>query len=300
MSRNIVHALRREVRAIPAAELNARHSSKSIARAVACGELVRVLPGYYAADVHAESFAVRIDAVAGWLPAGGAVTGRAAMRVRGQLDVPPDVIDAVVPYPLRRRSPSWLRLKSAVDAVDVSVHWGIPLEGRAPSLVRAYEAEPERTRDDLVYAALRTKAVSVSQLRQVAETRARLRGRRHLLTLASRFASGRESFLEHKASTSVFVGAAFEGLIRQHRVVVEGRAFRLDNYDPETMTAFETDGEQAHSLPESRARDRERDVLLASVGIETVRFTYRDVMERPQWCRRIARQVLARRRYGSG
>ncbi len=299
MSLSIVHALRREVRAIPSAELNARYGSKSIARAVACGELVRVLPGYYAADIHAESFAVRIDAVTGWLPSGGAVTGRAAMRVRGDLGTPPDVVDVVVPYPLRRRSPSWLRLTSAVNPFDVSLHWGIPLEGRGAALVRAYEAEPRRTRDDLVYGALRTKAVSADQVRQAVVMRARVKGRRHLVTLVGRYESGRESFLEHKASTAVFVGAAFEGLVRQHRVVVEGRVFRLDAYDPETMTAFETDGEQAHSQPESRARDRERDVLLASVGIETVRFTYRDVMDRPEWCRRIARQVLARRRYVS-
>ena len=78
-------------------------------------------------------------------------------------------------------------------------------------------------------------------------------------------------------------------------MIHEGELFRLDMYDSVTRTCIEADGKRYHSTPEQHQRDARRDAILATRGILTVRLTYDDICDRPEWCRMIVRQVLAAR-----
>jgi very-short-patch-repair endonuclease len=117
-----------------------------------------------------------------------------------------------------------------------------------------------------------------------------------MIEVASHVAAGAESFLEVHAMQEVFVGAGFAGLLRQHVVDTGERRYRLDLYDPRSMTAIETDSAQFHSSVTHWQRDIRRDADLAALGILTLRFSYWDLFERPEWCRDRTLEVMLRRR----
>ncbi len=113
-----------------------------------------------------------------------------------------------------------------------------------------------------------------------------------MAALVARVAAGAESYLEVHAMDEVFVGRRFRALLKQHVVSTGGGRYRLDMYDAASMTAIELDGATYHAGVKEWQRDLRRDADLAAVGILTLRFSYRDLTERPQWCRTTARDVL--------
>jgi very-short-patch-repair endonuclease len=57
----------------------------------------------------------------------------------------------------------------------------------------------------------------------------------------------------------------------------------------------ELDGDRYHSTRQARDNDRERQTDLAAAGFMVIRFGWRDVADRPAWCReRLLRSVNAR------
>jgi very-short-patch-repair endonuclease len=105
-------------------------------------------------------------------------------------------------------------------------------------------------------------------------------------------AAGSESYLEVHATARVFVGRRFRGLLRQHVVSAGGKRYRLDMYDALSMTAIELDGATYHAGISQWQRDLRRDADLAALGILTLRFSYQDLTERPEWCRSTTLNVL--------
>ena len=150
----------------------------------------------------------------------------------------------------------------------------------------------------MVYLAVRRGLVTPDEIASVATALGSVKGRAQLLSTVSAAAAGSESHLETIGLRSVFATKEFAGFIRQHRVRADGTHYRLDMYHPPTRTAVELDGAVAHDGESQRARDVRRDARLASVGIVTVRFTYRDLVDRPLWCRVVVARTLETR--GSG
>ena len=163
------------------------------------------------------------------------------------------------------------------------------------AVVQAYGRASPDARAEIVYSAFRSRAVSAASIGRALARMPRVRARAGLEARVAYAADGVESYLEERGLRHVLTGASFQHLLRQHRVFVEGKRFRVDVYDPETSTAFELDGAGAHASFEQRRADVERDALLAGVGIQTVRFTYRDVIDRPKWCRGVALRVMTDR-----
>lgn len=103
---------------------------------------------------------------------------------------------------------------------------------------------------------------------------------------------------EHLADNSVLNAPGLRGFERQVVLRVAGRGYRVDAFDVESRTAIEFDGAKYHSDDRARRRDLERDVDLASIGVQTLRFTFEDVADRPSWCRdQILRTIATRRRH---
>jgi hypothetical protein len=73
--------------------------------------------------------------------------------------------------------------------------------------------------------------------------------------------------------------------------VVEGH--QVDFYWPEVKLVVETDGAAVHLTPTAFERDRQRDVELTVAGYRVVRFTWRQLRDRPRTVVRTLRKLLA-------
>ena len=163
------------------------------------------------------------------------------------------------------------------------------------AIATAYGHLPRDQADEMVYRAVRQRLCSPQEIGQLASSLSAVRSRRVLATTVEATAAGSESFLETIGLRTVFASKDFAGFIRQHRLGADGANYRLDMYDPVTRTAVELDGEVAHQGADRRAHDVRRDTRLASIGIVTLRFTFRDLTERPAWCRSMVSRTIARR-----
>jgi len=161
-------------------------------------------------------------------------------------------------------------------------------------VVLSYGQVPKHRRAEVVYGAVRRKLVGTSQLTAVLAAFPRVKARRALERSVAAAAAGAQSFLEEHALYAVFNTGEFSRFVRQHEVVIEGNQFFLDMYDAITRTAVELDGKNGHT-DEGRQKDIARDCWVATVGILTLRFSYWDLLNRPEWCRRMVREAVRAR-----
>jgi len=71
--------------------------------------------------------------------------------------------------------------------------------------------------------------------------------------------------------------------VRQHRVTVNGKNYRLDVAYPDEMVAIEGDGFGVHSERERFETDRERQNALVLLGWRPLRFTWRQILQQPDY-----------------
>ena len=84
--------------------------------------------------------------------------------------------------------------------------------------------------------------------------------------------------------------------VQQHPVAVAGRRMLLDAAYEEVLLAVEMDGAAYHGSREQREDDLRRDALLASLGWQILRFSYRRLTSAPKACRRDIRAAYDIRR----
>lgn len=279
----------------PSSELVSLFSRRQFEAAVRDGDVLALAPNSYVAACHAGSLHSRVDAALLWAGAQAAIGGSAALFLYGLLDSSPDVIDVVVPRArhlkpvpchLRTRRTDYQFMASQVGTWTV-----VPV---AMALCQAFaELGPDRV--GVTLRALAGRTVGIEDLCDTLAAMPRVRARRQLQAVIAQFAAGSESYLEYVAVRDVFDDGEFPQLIRQHELIAHGRRYRLDLYDERTMTAIETDGAAYHSGPGEWQRDLNRDADLSSLGILTIRFSFRDLTEYPDRCRERARAALASR-----
>lgn len=278
--------------AIAGSELRALYSSSAIDRAVGRRDLVRILPDVYASPVHARSFEVRARAANLWALA--PVSGLSALFLWGLIDKPPETIEVLVPHGRKLRAQAGFTVTRCSVAIPQSSRHGVSTVNPAAAIVIGYGQVPSGNRADVVYRAVRRGLVGSDQLQAMVETVPRVRARAPLERTIAAAAAGAQSWLEEHALYNVFNTAEFSHFLRQHEVVIEGNQYFLDMFDPVTKTAVELDGREGH-IDAGRQRNIERDNWVASMGILTLRFSYEDLVKRPEWCRRMVREALRRR-----
>ena len=278
------------------ATLVGRASRHGVRSALSSGEIVRLLPDHYALSVHAESWFVRTRAGLSWAGCSAAIDGLSALSVWGAAESPSRA-HVVVAAGKHRPTPRWLDLRSASYPVD---KWlsarGDPVVAPAHAVIRAHATAAPQDRAEVVYRAFRTRIVTGTTLLAALDATPRVRDRLAFLRTIEFAKGGIESFLEERAAATVLQGRAFQGLVRQHVVRTPDGPFRLDAFDPPTLTAIEFDGDGTHASAADRLEDLRRDVAVARLGILTLRFSYRDVIDRPEWCRESVTAVLGSRR----
>ena len=290
----LVEVLRRAPRAFTWQAIESRWSRPALRAAVRSGAITRVLPGLYAATEHAVSTLTRSHAATAWVGSGSVVIGAAAASAWGLCE-PPRIITVTAPLTMSRHTPQWLKLKRLTELPSSALWHGCPVATPAWAIVTSYGHLRRDQADELVYRAVRRGLVTPPELSELITSLRAVKHRRSLEATIAATAAGSESFLETVGLTTVFTSKDFGGFIRQHQLVTRSVKFRLDMYEPLTRTAVELDGDEHHDGTENRLRDVRRDAILASVGILTLRLTYRDLTTRAPWCRDVVRDTLAMR-----
>lgn len=298
-ARDLVDALRATPRSWSTTELGARWGAPALRAANRSGLVAAVLRGRWAATEHAESVITRAHAATAVLGRGSALIGVNAAAAWGLCCPNQEAVTATAHYGARRSTAAWLRVVRRRDALESRQIGVLTVCAPAVAVVTAHAELDCRAGDELVYASVRTRLATASELHEALEA-CRVTGRRRELRRAiARAEEGCESVLEADAAQGAFRGAAFSDWVRQHRLLLDGVPVRLDMYHPASRTAVEIDGAAFHSSPEEVAADKRRDVLLARHGIQVVRFGTRDLRTHPLWCRestlRIASTRLAER-----
>jgi very-short-patch-repair endonuclease/predicted transcriptional regulator of viral defense system len=279
-------------------ELLQRVSRRTIANWVAAGTLVRLQPGVLALPASAQHWRTRVaaalqgrdgvashgTALALWElishPAGPVhVTVDSGMSARGGSGVVVHRSPGI--YAERRRATGL-----AVTSVERSV---VDTWGRPGPLARADIRAA-------AIAAVRRRLCSARDLASELDRQSRLPGRAELRRLISLLADGCQSELEIWGCLHVLRGPGMPSFVQQRAVAVAGQTFYLDAAFEDVLLAIEMDGAAWHGSRDQRERDIRRDGLLATVGWQTLRFSYARMTGSPDSCRREIRSVYAARR----
>ena len=95
-------------RAFLRAELLQRLTERQFRTALARGDLVRMLPGIYAAAAHADDFTVRCQAALLWAAGRAVLGGTSAVHLHNLTAVAPSTMTLVAPSDVRLRPPPWI------------------------------------------------------------------------------------------------------------------------------------------------------------------------------------------------
>lgn len=297
-ARALVAALSRDPTAWNKESLERRWSSAALRSAVRARQVVAIIPGLYVGAEHQESLYSRASAATLWMGGSSALVGAGAAAAWGVLDIEPAVLTVSGAYGAKPTRTTWLSVRRLPMPVPQDLWSRCPVATPAFTVITCFEELGAKLATASVYRAIQQGLASVDEIAAASEQIPRLRGRRELDRTLAAAASGCESHLEAMGLWHVFRGPGFEGLIRQHRIIALGRPYRLDTFDPATRTDFELDGSRYHGGADHIERDRRRDASLAALGVLTVRFSFRDITERPDWCRKVALMTLASRAHG--
>lgn len=260
------------------------------------GSIARILPRLYVHHTRIDQLSSRLVACSRWLHSDDAISGLAACHVHG-LDVK-DVphIAVIRGREHRGETPAWIRSRSlnrppphlTIDRKRV-----VPLEC---ALIDEVWERGVASAEGLIIDAIRENMTTAPRIRDALKYFPRIRHRRALIEFLTALKDGIDSYLELLADRAVFNVPDLRDLERQVTFTVDGRTYRVDAFDRSTRTAIELDSRKYHGTESARRRDIERDAALASIGIQTLRFTYEQVRYRPEWCRKIVRNTIAARR----
>jgi very-short-patch-repair endonuclease len=276
--------------------LTARVDRKTVVRWTAAGTLVRLQPGIYATPEAAAQWRVRVEAAV--LSRGGVASHRTALALWGLVQPGGPVHLTVESGRSNRSSPGVVLhrahgLQDAVRSVD-----GVPVTCVERALVDTW-GHPGSLATSTVRAAaitaVRRRMCRPRDLALELDRRPQLRARASLAELVRLLAAGCQSELKIWGCLIVPQAPGMPRFSLQHRVVVGGQTFFLDAACEEVQLAVEMDGAAWHGSRDQRERDIRRDALLATVGWQTLRFSFPRLTGSPDGCRHEIRAVHAAR-----
>ncbi|MDN4483484.1 DUF559 domain-containing protein [Demequina lignilytica] len=262
-------------------------------RAVESGVLVRLLPGVYAPADLATDHRVLCHAVTLASRGRAIIAGRSALHLVNDAYPAPRVVQVIVdPSSHAPRAP-WIQARR------------IPAPGPAWTLRRcrvltppdavvdAWARAPVERRRAVLYDALWLRCAAPAAIAEASSGRGKVPQRAELLAILGEFIDGAQSPGEVMARREVFRHRRYDEFERQVPVVGDGRGRPVDMLHRRARLAVEIDSEAYHGAPEDVARDHARDVELSALGYQTVRYRFRDLRDRPEWCRRTLDRIVA-------
>jgi very-short-patch-repair endonuclease len=147
------------------------------------------------------------------------------------------------------------------------------------ALVESWPLLPPVDRRAPVIRAVRERRTTPERLRPAARELPRLPGLAGLLAVLDLLEAGCQSELEIWGYLEVFRDKALPALRRQLPIAVGRRLVYVDVAVEEVLLAIELDGRRHHSSIADIERDHRRDVALATLGWQTLRFSHRRLHE---------------------
>ncbi|WNM23807.1 endonuclease domain-containing protein [Demequina capsici] len=286
--------LGRSAHAFTRDEVLARWPRSELDRCLAGGTATRILPGVYCAPAHRNGRLVLGESLNLWVPR-GLVTGELALSLYSEALPVPETADLVVPYGSRVRNPTWVRVMQRAPVAVESGPRGVRCVIAARAAVDAWSNAAPRERRELLYLALWNRACTWRQVRRELARTPRIRGRHDLERVLGWFAEGATSPLEVRAKHEVFTGTRFAELEWQVDLRLPTRKPTVDILHRRARVIVELDGDTYHSTRKARDEDRNRQTDLIAAGFVVIRFGWRDIVDRPEWCRERVLTVVAQR-----
>lgn len=265
--------------------------------AVKTGELCRLLPRVFVLPWDADQVDVRRRAALLSVGGDAALSHLTTLELAG-LPVPPGEPMHVTAYlPRHPRGVRGVlvvhRTRQPLQAVErgslPTVRLETALATSWPLLAGADQRAP-------LIEAYRRRLISAARLREACELAWWVRDARGLRSLASMVLGGCESQLELWGYTSVFDIPGLDDGYRQLTLRIGAKAYRVDlAYEAERL-AVEIDGRAYHASPAQWDRDIARDLALATIGWQTIRFSHARLVGDVDGCRRDVFAVRAARR----
>jgi very-short-patch-repair endonuclease len=275
-------------------DLEKEWSRRSVANALRSRAATVMLPQQVVLRSHARDPSVRARAITQW-NRHAAVTGALALHL-GRPGLPaPQVADVVIERPHTLAAPAWIRVRSTSSMPPNRVINHVRIVGLEFALLDAWRQSAPSDRKNVFYEAMWQRASTAAKLRVALAQTPRLPARRQLELLITYFEDGMTSPLEVVAHREVFTGAVFSDFERQVEMRVAGRRRTVDMLHRQAMLVVELDGDGFHGGIDAQRADRERNTDFASAGYLTLRFGWRDLRERPTWCREQVLKVLRTR-----
>lgn len=237
-------------------------------------------PRVYLVDRTAPCRRGHLRAAVAWAGDDAVASGLSAAQWWGLVPPSPGNAQVTVPRTRSRRPPDGvLLLRRDLDAADRTVRDGLPVTGLPLTVVdAALLLGPERGApllDRALQKGLPLAALRAAHSRMIGRRGAGRIGR--LLGLAARGARSEAERLAHR----VLDGAGVRGWRADHPVVVDGVRYVLDIAFPAVRLAIEIDGWAWHSSAERFRADRRRGNRVALAGWTVLRFTWDDLVHRP-------------------
>lgn len=266
--------------------------------AVKSRELVAVFPRAYAYPWMADLAPVRLHSAL--LSVGGEaalshLTTLVVYRLPiGDGDVPIHVTAYLPRHP--RGVPGQLVVHRTRRPLAARMVDGFPVVHLEDALVASWPLLDGPARRAPLIEAWRRRLVSGERLREHAERMWWVPGIHDLRELVAQLLAGCESELELWGYTDVFNVPGLDDCVRQKTVRVGDRVYRLDVAYEDELLNIELDGRAYHESKDQWERDIARDLAVATVGWQTLRFSHRRLTADVAGCRRDVLAVRAARR----
>jgi very-short-patch-repair endonuclease len=209
-----------------------------------------------------------------------------------QIPVPDDTPCLYVGRHGRTRLPGVRVLHETPPPREVSLYQGLPTVGMALAVVDCLRLLAESPAVDLLDRALQRGWISIEEFTARVDERSGRRGRSRLLQLLDGVRSGARSSAERRLS-GLLRNAGLTGWMMNVEIRDErGLVGIADVMFQQAQVIIEVDGLAYHTTPDQFQRDRTRQNRLVLAGWTVLRFTWRDLNERPDAVIATVRQAL--------
>lgn len=277
--------------------IEAGMSRSAVFRRATSGAWPEVLPGVFRSAQVRLTTAARIRAAAMWAGASGTVSGAAAAWWWSLTDIEPLVVEVTVPAAKTRRAPAGVRiLRRQLDDRDRAALSGIAVTGLPLSALHgAVDLGPPAGPMMLDRALQRRVSfddLHAAYCRQIGSRRST--GARRLMADAG----DRAAAESERRFIRLIKKAGIHGWSVNAPMTVMGETFYPDFCFARERVIVEIDGWAWHHTPKRFQRDRSRQNALVLQGWLVLRFTWFDLVDRPEWVLAQVRAALAARRTG--
>lgn len=210
------------------------------------------------------------------------------------LPVEPDGrIHVTVPGRRRTLTPRGVRVHRVLLADEaVSTRFGMPITVRTETILDCLGWLPLRTASTLADRCLQQRWLTRDDMRRRLDRQPGRWGNRQLALLVQATADGAQAESERRL-LRLLRDSGMGGWVPNLAVLLDGQRFVLDVAFPARRLAIEVDGWAHHSGVDRFRADRRKQNALVAAGWTVLRFTWWDLVERPQHVVRAIAQLLA-------